>query len=251
MANIVDDMTRRLLSDAGITAGMRVLDVGCGRGDVSLMISRLVGEQGQVLGLDRDVSPVAAARERARELGLSNVAFAEGDLGEPLPEHGLFDAAVGRRVLMYQRDPVVALRGLARAVRPGGLVVFQENDASIGPVSSQPLPLHDRVRGWIWRTVEREGANLHMGFDLASVLERAGLTVEHVRAEAIVQTPRTHFPTGLIVRAMLARIVQQGVASAEEIEVDTLEQRLAEELQQANATYVGEMVFGAWARKPA
>jgi hypothetical protein len=89
-----------------------------------------------------------------------------------------------------------------------------------------------------------------MGFDLASVLEQAGLTVEQVRAEAIVQTPRAHHAMGPIVRAMLPRIVRQGVASEEEINVDTLDQRLLEERQKANATYVGDMVFGAWARKP-
>jgi hypothetical protein len=118
------------------------------------------------------------------------------------------------------------------------------------PARLTPLPLHERVHEWIWRTVEREGANVHMGFNLASVLEQAGLTVEQVRAEAIVQTPKAHYAVEPIVRAMLPRIVQQGVASEEEVNVDTLDERLIEERQKANATYVGDMVFGAWARKP-
>lgn len=113
-----------------------------------------------------------------------------------------------------------------------------------------PLPLHERVHGWIWHTVEREGANIHMGFDLPSVLARAGLTVEQVRAEAIVQTPKAHYAVGAVVRAMLPRIMQQGVATEEEVDVDTLDRRLVEEREKTNATYVGEMVFGAWARKP-
>jgi ubiquinone/menaquinone biosynthesis C-methylase UbiE len=250
MADIVGGMTERLLVDAGIGVGMRVVDVGCGRGDVSFLVARLVGEQGQVLGVDRDPRPLATARERARELDVSSVTFVEGDFCALLPEHGQFDGAVGRRVLMYQPDPVEAVRQLAAALRPGGLVVFQEHDSAMVPASLTPLPLHERVHGWIWRTVEREGANVHMGFDLASVLEQAGLTVEQVRAEAIVQTPKAHHATGTIVRAMLPRIVQQGVASEEEINVDTLDQRLVEERQRANATYVGDMVFGAWARKP-
>jgi hypothetical protein len=82
------------------------------------------------------------------------------------------------------------------------------------------------------------------------VLARAGLRVEQVRAEAIVQTPAAHYPVGAIVRAMLARIVQQGVATAEELDIDTLDRRLVEEREKANATYVGDMVFSAWARKP-
>lgn len=55
---------------------------------------------------------------------------------------------------------------------------------------------------------------------------------------------------GAIIRAMLPRIVQQGVATEEEIDVDTIDRRLIEERKKANATYVGDMVFGAWARKP-
>jgi ubiquinone/menaquinone biosynthesis C-methylase UbiE len=250
MTDMVSEMTERLLVDAGVGAGMRVLDVGCGMGDVSLLVARLVGEQGQVLGVDRDPRPLVVARRRASELNLSRVAFAESDLSALSPEHGEFDGAVGRRVLMYQTDPVDAIRRLADALRPGGLVVFQEHDSLMGPASRMPLPLHERVHGWMWRTIEREGANIHMGFDLASVLEQAGLIVEQVRAEAIVQTPKAHRAVEPIIRAMLPRIVQQGVASEEELDVDTLDQRLVEERRKANATYVGEMVFGAWARKP-
>jgi ubiquinone/menaquinone biosynthesis C-methylase UbiE len=251
MRDTVGAMTERLLVDAGIGAGMRVLDVGCGRGDVAFLAARLVGEQGRVVGVDREPSALAVARDRARELGLAHVSFIEADFGALSPELGLFDAAIGRRVLMYQSDPVGAVRSLVRVLRAGGRVVFQEHDATIGPASLGALPLHEQVHGWIWQTVEREGADVHMGFHLASVLERAGLRVAQVRAEAIVQTPTTRYPVGPILRAMLERIEQQGIARRGEIDADTIDQRLADERQRANATYVGELVFGGWALVPA
>ena len=244
------DFTERLLTDAGLGAGMRVLDIGCGHGDVSILAARLVGPRGQVLGIDREAHPLSAASERARKLGFPNLAFAQMDLHQAGAGGRRYDAIVGRRVLMYQPDPVAAVSGVAGALDPGGFVVLQEHDATISPAHVAPLPLHDRVHGWMWRTVQREGANIHMGFDLASVLARSGLVVEQVRAEAIVQTPTASHRTGAIVRAMLPRIVRHGVATAEEIEVDTLDVRLAEERRAADATYVGELVFGAWARKP-
>lgn len=83
------------------------------------------------------------------------------------------------------------------------------------------------------------------------MLSAAGLALEQVRAEAIVQTPKTRYATAAILRAMLPRIEQHGVATASEIDVDTLDERLAEEREKANATYVSDVVFGAWARKPA
>jgi ubiquinone/menaquinone biosynthesis C-methylase UbiE len=244
------EMTERLLVDAGIAPGMRVIDVGCGRGDVTLLVARLVGEHGSVLGVDRDPRALDMARARVSELGVANVSFAEGDFSDLGAEQGTFDAAVGRRVLMYQPDAVKALRGLIRVLRPGALVVFQESDATMVPASRVPLPLNARANRWVWQTVEREGGNLNMGFDLAPALEQAGLLVEHVRAEAIVQTPRSRHPVGMIIRAMLPRIVAHGVATEEEIDVDTLDQRLADECATSNATYVGDMAFGAWARVP-
>lgn len=250
MADLVGGMTERWLIEAGIAPGMRVLDVGCGRGDVSLLVARLVGAEGDVVGVDLDPGGLAVARKRAAEAGGAKVTFVEGDFGALAVAHGPFDAAVGRRVLMYQPDRVDAVRRLVEALRPGGLIFFHEHDGTMPPGRLTALPLHEQVREWVWQTVEREGATRHMGFELASVLEQAGLTGVALRAEAIVQTPTTPYHTGMIVRAMMPRIVAKGVATAEEIDVDTLDARLAEERKKANATYVGEMVFGAWGRKP-
>lgn len=244
-------MTERLFMDAGLAPGMRVLDVGCGRGDVTLLAAKLVGAQGEVVDIDRDLGALETARERVRQMGLPQVTFVGGDFAAIGPEQGVFDAAVGRRVLMYQADPGAALRAVVRVLRPGALVVFQEADATMVPASSVALPLHARANRWMWPTVEREGGNLHMGFELGPALEKAGLIVEQVRAEAIVQTPKQRHPVGMIVRAMLPRILEHGVATLAEIDIDTLDERLLAESTASNATYVGDMAFGAWARVPA
>jgi ubiquinone/menaquinone biosynthesis C-methylase UbiE len=91
-----DLWTERLLTDAGIAAGLRVVDLGCGRGDVSLMLARLVGDSGRVLGIDRDPGPLAVARQRASELGVVHVEFVEADLHTVLADRGPFDAVVRR-----------------------------------------------------------------------------------------------------------------------------------------------------------
>jgi ubiquinone/menaquinone biosynthesis C-methylase UbiE len=156
MANVGDDFTRRLLIDAGIAARMRVLDIGCGAGDMALVAAELVGEQGEVVGVDREAGPLVTGRDRARERRISNVTFLQGDI-EKLPSGvGMFDAVVGRRVLMYQSDALRAIQRLADSVRPCGLIVFQEHDSTMTPASLVPMPLHQRVHDWIWRTVERE-----------------------------------------------------------------------------------------------
>jgi SAM-dependent methyltransferase len=248
LADSVANITERLLFDAGIRPGMSVLDIGCGRGDVSFLVARLVGSQGRVVGVDRDGGAIATARQRAAELGVTNATFVEGDFGDPVELRGAVDAVVGRRVLMYQIDPVAALRRLVTLLRPEGLVVFQEHDGTIGALSRAALPLHAQVRDWMWRTVASEGGNIHIGFELEAIFTAAGLAVEAIRAEAIVQTPTASHASGAIVRAMLPRILAHGVATAAEIDVDTLDERLLAERRAANATYIGELAFGGWAR---
>lgn len=250
MNDVAEDVTRRLLVDAGVREGMRVLDIGCGRGDVSFLAAGLVGERGQVVGVDREEAPIETGRARARELGLANVGFVRADLNALTGEHGRFDAVVGRRVLMYQPDAVASLARLAGILAPGGLLVLQEHDSTAMPLCQPALPLHERVAGWIWETVAREGADVHMGLHLAPALVRAGFAVERVRAAATVLTPDQPQPIGTIVRAMLGRLVGTGVATADEVAVDTLDARLAAERHEANGTCVWELVFGAWARNP-
>lgn len=248
----VGPMTERLLLQAGVGKGMRVLDLGCGAGDVAILLARLVGPDGAVVGVDREAPMVERACERARELGLSQVSFVEGDFRRLGPGHGSFDAAVGRLVLMYQVDPVEAVRAVASRVRPGGVIVFQEYDSTVPPTSLVPLPLQEQMRGWIWETLRHSGAEVHMGFKLHTVLVEAGLEAPQVRAEAIVQTPDTSYPSVALVRILLPRMISYGVVADEaEVDVDTLEERLLAERRTANSTYVGMLVFGAWARRAA
>ena len=243
------EFTQRLLTDAGIGSGMRVLDVGCGTGDVSLLAGELVGSSGSVIGIDREAGPLETAHRRAREMGLQTVTLTLGDLQCVPDDLGTFDAIVERRVLMYQPDTVQAVRKLIPSLRPGGLIVLQEHDTTMVPASSQAMPLHCTVQNWMKQTILREGADIHIGFNLHNVLTQAGLSVEHVRAEAIVQTPTQKHPVGSIIKAMLPRIVALGVATESEIDIDTLDERLDAERVNTNATYIGDVMFGAWARK--
>lgn len=249
MVNLSEEITKNLLTDAGIKKGMKVLDIGCGRGDVSLLLADLVGAEGTVLGIDLDDNSLIHARERVQENKLTNVTFIKANLSTLSIDHGQFDAIVGRRVLMYLPDPKSVIADLSTLLKVDGMMIFQEHDSTMAPGSAVPMPLHDQVNKWIWDTVEHEGGNIHLGFDLWSLLSQKGLVVEKVRAEAVLQTPDSPFPIAPIVRAMLPRIIENSLATEEEIDIDTLEYRLTEEREKSNTTYIREMVFCAWARK--
>src|SRR5713101_8572673 len=120
-------LTERMLLAAGIARGMQVLDVGCGVGDVSFLVAALVGREGSVVGVDLDAEALRLAEERRAAQGITNVEFRESDVR--LVDRGrLFDAAVGRFVLMFMSDPTATLRQVAERVRPSGIVAFHEMD---------------------------------------------------------------------------------------------------------------------------
>ena len=86
--------TRMIFTAAGIQAGMRVLDVGCGAGDVAFVAADPVGPEAYVIGVDRSPEAPARAQLRAQQRGLAQVEFVEGDVHDPAPG-GPFDAIVG------------------------------------------------------------------------------------------------------------------------------------------------------------
>src|ERR1700680_4822152 len=79
---LISNITRHFLEAMGMQSGMRVLDVGCGVGDVTLLAARMVGPGGDVVGIDVDEAAVQMARHRAAGEELSNVQFHTADFQE-------------------------------------------------------------------------------------------------------------------------------------------------------------------------
>ena len=129
--------TRALVEAAGVCAGMRVLDLGSGAGDMSFVAAEVVGPDGEVVGIERSPEAVAQATARASRRGLANVSFVLGDIHDE-SGRGPFDAVVGRLVLMYVPDPAAMLRTQAATLRPGGLVAPIE----FGVDSARTIPGH-------------------------------------------------------------------------------------------------------------
>ena len=164
--------TRMILAEAGIRPGMRVLDLGCGAGDVAFAAAGLVGPDGSVVGVDRSPDALARARLRAGQRGLAQVQFVEGDVNEPAPG-GPFDAIVERLVLWTVPDPAALLRRQAMVLRPGGLVVPIEVDLST--IRSLPeTAFGTQGKSWVVEAFAKAGMSM-LGPRLWAILQEAGL----------------------------------------------------------------------------
>jgi ubiquinone/menaquinone biosynthesis C-methylase UbiE len=166
--------TERLFREAGIGSGHCVLDLGSGVGDVSMLVARIVGPSGEVVGIERDAHSIARAQARVAEAGLRNVSFTQADVNQFLSDKP-FDAAVGRFILMFLPDPASVLHSLTRLVRPGGIVVFQEPSWIPLLAFSARLPLWSKLLSTIHETFLRSGINPEMGPDLYHMFQEVGL----------------------------------------------------------------------------
>jgi SAM-dependent methyltransferase len=112
-----------LVKGLGIKKGLKVLDLGCGDGTTALPEARLGAD---VLGVDIAKNLVEAGNKRAKEQGLTNCKFQEGDASslEELKDH-TFDLVVSIFGAMFAPKPFDVAREMVRVSRPGGRVVMR------------------------------------------------------------------------------------------------------------------------------
>src|SRR5215467_8656835 len=102
-ASLLNPFTEPLFRRAGISPGMDVLDIGCGVGDVSLLVAGLVGRYGSVTSVDFDAAALEKLTARAAAQGAANIECVKADIHEWKPPRK-FDAVVGRHILIHTRD---------------------------------------------------------------------------------------------------------------------------------------------------
>jgi SAM-dependent methyltransferase len=244
-----DPLTERVFRAAGVAVGMRVLDLGSSAGDVAILVSRLVGPEGEVVGVERDPNAVASANAGLAQARISNVRFMQGDAQTLDGLADRFDAAVGRLVLMYLPDPAAALRRIAGLVRPGGLVCFHEGDMAYDWAAPM-TPLWTQIRTWFLAALERANAATRMGLSLYPTFVAAGLPAPELRLECAVGGGEKAWAWANVMRGVLPLLERFGITTTAELQPDTLAERLQNELRAANGIVISPPMIGAWARLP-
>ena len=252
-SGLYQDITHRLLTDAGLFTGMKVLDIGSGAGDVAFAAAERVGAEGAVIGVDMNPEILQTARTRAQEAGITNVSFVVGDV-ETLDLDTDFDALIGRLVLTYLPKPADTLKRLVKRLRPGGIVAFQEVDFAIYPSITRPeTPVLNQLAEWGLEVFQRSGANIGMGLDLYGTFVDAGLPEPTLQYSAPVGGPPSWAGYQFIANSFLSLmplLEKFGIATAEEVDLGTLAKRLRAEVIASKRPLILPPHVTAWAHLP-
>jgi ubiquinone/menaquinone biosynthesis C-methylase UbiE len=250
-AAYLEDLTEDAFRRAGIGSGMHVLDLGCGVGDVSMLAARMVGTDGKVLGIDRNALSVATARQRAAAAGVRNVRFDTAELGS-FDTTETYHALLGRFVLAFMPDPAATLRRFQNFLKPRGIIAFQEGDmeeTSAVPASE----LLTRVRSWCVAGFKAVGADPNMGRKLLKAFLAASLPrPTMIAAQRVESGPDsyTYIHIAEFARSMLPLLERAGIATAAEVAIETLADRLRQEAIASESVTFGPRLVGAWSRLP-
>ncbi len=173
MSRAMRSGTLAILSRAGLAPGLGVLDLGCGSGDVTVEIARIVGETGHVVGIDIDCIALTHAQSLAKARGVT-VDWRQGR-AEDLDGIGAFDLGYARFLLSHVPDPLDVPRRIRAAVRPGGWIVVEDIDITCH-VHWPPCGALRRYVELYAAVARLRGVDPTVGPRLAAMFLDAGLT---------------------------------------------------------------------------
>jgi ubiquinone/menaquinone biosynthesis C-methylase UbiE len=172
-ANLLRPIKERSFVLLGVRPGMRLLEIGCGPGTVTVDLGRRVGDEGEVVGIDLDSEMIARAEQHSAEAGLgARVRHHQADAAALPFSDNSFDGCRAERVFLHLREPLRALENMVRVTKPGGWVVVAETDfasLSFDTSETETERCLVRVRG------ERLFHNGFAGRQLYRLFQEAGL----------------------------------------------------------------------------
>jgi SAM-dependent methyltransferase len=174
LSRVMSPTTLEFLERIPIAPAASCLDVGCGGGDVTFALSRMV-PQGHVTGIDFDGSKILLAQQEAKSVGIENVDFRVEDVAAPPPTDDRYDLIYVRFVLTHLRDPRAALVRFHGQLKPGGILAVEDIDFG-GHVCYPPSTAFDRYGELYSQSARARGCDPCIGPRLPSLVHSAGFS---------------------------------------------------------------------------
>ena len=237
--------TSALFARIGIQPGMKCLDVGCGGGEVTFEIARLVGPDGHVTGIDMDEIKLDLARGAAAEKGLSNVEFQAEDVNDWNGTDG-YDFVFCRFLLEHLSRPLDLIRRMWGAVNPGGVLAVE--DADFGGLFCEPANEgYEFYARMFPRVLTRRGGDGGAGSKLYRYFLEAGIPDPGLKLVQRADSAEQKHLTVSTLEAIADGIVDEGLATQDEVRAAIA--NLAESANDSTTIMGGPRIFQVWARR--
>jgi ubiquinone/menaquinone biosynthesis C-methylase UbiE len=238
--------TAALFGRAGLSPGMRCIDLGCGGGEVTLEIARLVAPGGSVTGVDMDEVKLDLARRAAAARGLGNAEFRAQDVRD-WDEPGGYDAVYCRFVLQHLSQPVDLLRRMWAGVCPRGVLVVEDADFDGWCCHPPDDGFEFFVRSYS-QVLRQRGGDHAIGRKLYASFLAAGIPRPQVAlAGSLWLEGEEKTLAWSTLEASTEAIVSEGVASAAEVAAALTDlQRFTED---PRTLICGPRIFQVWSRR--
>ena len=231
---------REALLEAGLTAGMRVADFGCGPGTMTRMLASLVGPSGSVTGIDMHAAQLEQARQLCAIEGLANTKFVTADACVTGLPRNQFDLVYCRFLLLHLMDPGSCLQEMWGVLKPGGILVAEDGDLAsacsvpptaldafadlfsrLGPIRGVDYSLANRL----WHLVADAGFSI-VNLKIHQPAERAGLSGLLLKW-SVEEAGSAFVEAGLITLEQLRRTIIEMESAVNDPEVLALAPRMS------------------------
>jgi len=248
LARVLLPTTTQLLDRVGLITGMNCLDVGCGGGHVTMLMARIVGPEGRVIGTDADAEILALATEDAKAARLTNVEFQQRD-ARACSWQNEFDMTYARFLLSHLNEPQKCLVAMVKACVPGGTVVIEDTDFA-GSFCYPACAAYERYKELYQELLQRRGGDSNIGTKLPEMLRRAG--IQNIELN-IIQPAHVHGEGKLMAPLTMSRI--SDALTAEGLAAESETQQILTELNKVAAdseTLISlPRVFQVWGKRAA
>lgn len=218
LSRILRPQTLRLFAEAGLAPGMTCLDVGCGGGDASVEMARIVGPQGRVLGTDLDGQQLEIARCEVAALGFGNITFEHRDALASVDSQANYDFVFARMLLCHVAEPETLLENMIGYARAGGMIVVEDIDFR-GHFTSPACSELDEYVSVMYRIMHRRGGNPDLGADLPPMLKAHGLVDIGMRvAQVAAMTGESKLIHAVTMEAVADVAIRDGLTNEEDVE---------------------------------
>ena len=197
---------------AGIRAGHTVLDLGCGPGYTSRDLAGVVTPKGKVVAVDESVRFIEHLKARPPSPAEAAIDARVGDVQKLDLDADMFDAAYQRWVLCFVKDPDAVIRGVARALKRGGVFASQDYMHYEGILLAPPSRAWERFVRVVAEAWRGHGGDTEIGMRLPAILAKHGLkTIEIAPLHRVARpsSPLWTWPT-IFIETYAPKLVEEG-----------------------------------------